>query len=97
MNTQSCDMIRQTDDDAALEGPPGSFCITTAASGQRIMWFVLPDGNTGAINLRPVVSGNEPHPSWEWDGNENKPTLAPSVHLPGRRHGWFRDGRVESC
>jgi hypothetical protein len=33
----------------------------------------------------------------EWDGNMDKPTLAPSVHLPGRWHGWFRAGRVVSC
>jgi hypothetical protein len=61
------------------------------------MWFVLPDGNTGLVNIRPVIAGNEAHPSWEWDGNEEKPTFSPSVHLRGRGHGWFRAGRMESC
>lgn len=97
MNTQSCDMIRQADDEAALEGPPGSFCIETMASGQRVMWHILPDGNAGMLRLRPIVDSGEAHPSWEWDGNEDKPTLQPSVHLPGRWHGYFTAGRMVSC
>lgn len=97
MNTASCDMTRQADDDAALEGPPGSFCIELTASGQRVMWFVLPNGESGVINLRPVIEANAAHPSWEWDGNEDKPTLQPSVHLPGRWHGFFTAGRMVSC
>jgi hypothetical protein len=96
MNTDSCDMIRVADDDAVHEGAPGSFCIETLESGQRVMWHKLPDGNGGLLRLRPVVSGDA-HPSWEWDGNEEKPTLSPSVHLPGRWHGWFRAGRMVSC
>jgi hypothetical protein len=96
MNTDSCDMILVADDDAVQDGPPGSFCINTLANGQRVMWHKLPDGNGGLLRLRPVVSG-ESYPSWEWDGNGEKPTLTPSVHLPGRWHGWFRNGRMESC
>jgi hypothetical protein len=90
-------MIRQQDDEAVERGPPGSFCIETLASGARVMFHRLPDGNYGMLALRPVAAGQEPHPSWEWDGHEDKPTLHPSVHLPGRWHGWFRAGRMESC
>jgi hypothetical protein len=97
MNSDSCNMIRQSNEDAALDGPPGSFHISLTSSGQRVMWHVLPDGTAGAINLRPTAPGNETHPSWEWDGNEDKPTLQPSVHLPGRWHGWFTAGRMISC
>lgn len=96
MNTDSCEMIRVADEDAVYDGPPGSFFIETLASGQRVMWHKLPDGNVGLLRLRPVVDGDA-HPSWQWDGNEEKPTLSPSVHLPGRWHGWFRNGRMESC
>lgn len=34
------------------------------------------------------------HPSWEWDGNLEKPTLTPSVLQVGgcRWHGWLRNG-----
>jgi Family of unknown function (DUF6527) len=97
MNTQSCDMVRQPDEDACLDGPPGSFFFDTAQNGQKRMWHVLPNGDTGVINIRPTVAGEAQHPSWQWDGNEDKPTLTPSVHLPGRWHGWFRAGRMVSC
>lgn len=95
MNTNSCDMVRVSSDDAVQDGPPGAFYIETFEGGQRVMWHKLPDGNVGWLRLRPLVAGE--HPSWEWDGNQDKPTLTPSVHLPGRWHGWFRDGRMESC
>jgi Family of unknown function (DUF6527) len=97
MNTQSCDMVRQPNVDAVLDGPPGSFCFDVSEKGQRRLWFVQPDGNTGVINIRPVVAGEDSHPFWQWDGNEDKPTLAPSVHQPGIWHGWFRVGRMVSC
>lgn len=31
---------------------------------------------------------------WEWDGNEEKPTLTPSVHTFGHWHGWVREGML---
>lgn len=96
MNTDSCDMIRCASDDEVDLGPPGSFFIETMESGQLAMWHKLPDGNCGLIRLRPTVSGDA-HPSWEWDGNHDKPTLTPSVHAPGRWHGWFTSGRMVSC
>jgi hypothetical protein len=100
MNTESCVMIRTDDDESIWDGTagPGSFFIDAdPTNGQRRMWFVTPDGQSGVINLRPVAPGNEAHPSWEWDGDENRPTLTPSVHAPGRWHGFFKAGRMESC
>lgn len=98
-NRMSADMVRLTSDEPFWDctASTGSFYIGTDQNGQRQMWFCLPDGNVGCINLRPIVPPNPEHPSWEWDGNEEKPTLTPSVHLPGRWHGWFRAGRMESC
>lgn len=99
MNTDSCDMARVDDDEAVYDGPPGAFFIERFGEGNRHarMWHKLPDGNVGAIYLRPVPPTMAAHPSWEWDGNEDKPTLKPSVHLPGRWHGWFTAGRMVSC
>lgn len=34
---------------------------------------------------------------WAWDGNEERPTLTPSIHAPGEWHGFLRAGRLESC
>lgn len=97
MNIQSCEMIRVSSPQAVEDGPPGAFFIEEFDTGQRVMWHKLPDGTPGCILLRPVVSQNVSMSSWQWDGNEEKPTLHPSVHLPGRWHGWFRNGRMESC
>lgn len=93
MNTESCDMVRVADEDAVFDGPPGAFYIEQLDSGQVVMWHKLPNGDAGMLRIRPC----DTHPSWDWDRNEDKPTLNPSVHLPGRWHGWFRNGRMESC
>ena len=51
-------------------------------------------GRTGALRFRP----SEPsHPSWQWDGNMEAPTLTPSVHHVGHWHGWLTDGVWRSC
>jgi hypothetical protein len=34
---------------------------------------------------------------WTWDGNEQLPTLTPSILSPGQWHGYLRAGRLESC
>jgi len=97
--TESCDMVRQPSMDAALDGPPGSFYIAKAHDDeQRWMWFTLPGkGGCGCVRLRPLRRSDEGNPSWEWDGNEDRPTLMPSVHCVGIWHGFFTAGRMVSC
>ncbi len=34
---------------------------------------------------------------WGWDGNEDKPTLTPSIHALGQWHGFMTAGRLRSC
>ncbi|TAN09875.1 MAG: hypothetical protein EPN45_07225 [Rhizobiaceae bacterium] len=43
-------------------------------------------GARGALRFRPVEPA---HPSWEWNGNLDKPVLHPSVHHVGHWHGWL--------
>lgn len=31
---------------------------------------------------------------WQWDGNRKRPTLMPSLNVPGLWHGWLRDGQL---
>lgn len=33
-------------------------------------------------------------PSWEWNGNREKPTLSPSIWTHGHWHGWVRNGEM---
>jgi hypothetical protein len=49
-------------------------------------------GRTGALNFRP-----HPSPSWEWNGDREKPNLTPSVHHVGHWHGFLTDGVWRSC
>lgn len=40
-----------------------------------------------------LALGREDHPSWEWDGNRDAPTLWPSVAFKdGHWHGFLRAG-----
>ncbi len=62
------------------------------------MYICLPGGGDSgwaAIQCRKGSPGGER--VWGWDGNEDRPTLTPSVHWPGVWHGWCRAGRLESC
>lgn len=95
-NKESCEMIRVANEDAVLAGGPGSFYIWSDADGQRYLACRLPDRCFIEIPIRPVVNGQSSHPSWDWDGNVEHPTLMPSVHTHGHWHGWFRKGRMES-
>lgn len=47
------------------------------------------------LNRLPVQCGaNNPGKAWGWDGNEDKPTLTPSIHCFGHWHGWVRSGEM---
>lgn len=95
-------MVQQDSRDAVGEGPVGSFWLGTWSPGRvhRYMWLKLPGG--GIVTLPVGLSKPEDGPSWQWDGNEAKPTLHPSVWYlknSGRAdewHGWIRAGRMVS-
>lgn len=66
----------------------------------RKIAMMLPGPHLCSIPLRPVPATesqiNGGH-SWQFDGNEEKPTLHPSVNSVGSWHGWIRAGRMVSC
>ena len=40
------------------------------------------------------------HPLWAWNGDFDKPTINPSIHVAASRpehrcHSWVRDGRIK--
>lgn len=37
---------------------------------------------------------NECGAQWSWDGNEDKPTLSPSLHAKGIWHGYVKEGKL---
>lgn len=75
-------------------GPPGAIAYPADMSG---MWFLCPCG-CGRHGWLPFRSHTSGHPSWEFDGNAEAPTLTPSVLQVGgcQWHGYLRAGVWES-
>lgn len=79
-------------------GEPGAYTINDVADqSYKNLWFNSP---ADASDLRRIPIGGSAKSTdgekpWGWDGDEDKPTLNPSVfldpQLPGW-HGWLRDG-----
>jgi hypothetical protein len=54
----------------------------------------------GALSPLPFRPTEGPGPSWDWDGNENLPTLTPSIWHNVQGCGWHGHlimGRFASC
>lgn len=65
-------------------------------NGVRFLYVCLPgDTHLNAIKVTRGDSGAER--TWGWDGNEDKPTLTPSILVPGEWHGFLESGRLRSC
>ena len=54
--------------------------------------FVCPCG-CGLESWLPVNVGH----GWSWDGNEERPTLEPSIKNPCGYHGYLKDGYFTPC
>lgn len=90
------------------EVPAGHFHYFVKSKGGDIsgMLFGCPCGcgELKSVSFRPHAVKR---PSWEWNGDRNKPTLSPSINIlqfneQGQQigehwHGWLRDGRFVSC
>lgn len=99
----SCDMVRVADDEAVWNGPPGAFAWATMERdgvAYRVLWFRDPRGIVGCIPVEPLPPGGREawggH-SWAWDGNEDRPTLRPSLLRRGGWHGYVTAGRMQAC
>lgn len=64
--------------------------------GWRILYIVLPGfTQPDAINVKKGEYVKDMG-GWGWDGNEDKPTLSPSLHWENHWHGMLKAGRLES-
>ena len=106
--------VRGREDETGLwREPPGTWrWRLDSFFGARALEAVLPsrypDG-PGVVHPHLVFRGcvaGERRPRWEWNGDENAPTLSPSVLVEtlwgpeSRRvfwHGYVRGGRFEAC
>ena len=77
--------------------PPGTASWLLHEEHKQIchLQFVCPCG-CGAVVLLPVSATGEG--GWQWDGNVNLPTLAPSIQRTSgcKWHGYLRRGVFES-
>ena len=106
MNTESVNLRRikvPLADGTQIE--PGDFAWdfdSVETGGDRSqpthrLYLCLP-GERGCFEAIDVQRGARGGPRvWGWDGNEDKPTLTPSIHSPGVWHGWLTAGRLVSC
>jgi hypothetical protein len=101
VNRDSCDMVRVATIDDVLNGPPGAFCWETQPDEPyRVLWSKAPGGIVSCLPVMPVPPGVT---AWNWDGNEDRPTLTPYIHHwqgmggDGEWHGFYTAGRMVSC
>jgi hypothetical protein len=86
VNTESVDCRKvkhaQGPEDGGME-KPGDFCFS---EDLNTLYIWIP-GMSGPDAIR--VQKGQPGGSrvWGWDGNEDKPTLTPSIHAPNHRQG----------
>jgi len=80
---------------------PGDFFYTHSKNGQ--IWGMIEMcpcgcGETGGIHFAPG-DGGDPGPKWNWDGNEEEPTLTPSILRTGgcKYHGFLTSGIWKAC
>ena len=86
---------------------PGDFYWTDLDTDWPDLTFRLPGDEWGFIRtIQCYREGvDKPgDPSWQWDGNEDVPTLTPSIRSKGAPdgkttvwHGYLTEGRFEAC
>jgi hypothetical protein len=96
VNTQSID-CRKVVFAAQTEGIglecPGDFCF----DDERKTIYVWLPGMSGPDAIR-IQRGEQGGPKvWGWNGDEEKPSLTPSIHVLGKWHGYLTNGRLTSC
>ncbi len=91
MNTESIP-ANKVESGADLKNP-GDFCF----SHERDYLYIRLPGSrhNDALRIQKGQPGGDR--VWGWDGDEEKPTLTPSIDAPGEWHGYLRAGMLESC
>jgi hypothetical protein len=104
MNNRSAKGIRRKDwADLVDNGQEGDFAWPSSDERDdagnlvaRHDWIYIYIPGSGVCRWgvdRPLENGCQ----WKWNGNEDAPTLTPSLHLVGTWHGWMTNGELVSC
>ena len=80
---------------------PGDYFLTPPdEQGNRRLSFICPcgEGHLAGIAVGPQpVSASPAGPVWSWDGNEDCPTVTPSINVIGCWHGFLTAGVFQGC
>lgn len=67
-------------------------------NGNRRISFLCPCGCGSLCGIRIRDDGQQIHGAWGWDGNEDTPTVTPSININnGHWHGYLTNGIFRSC
>ena len=78
----------------------GDFYWKVWGDGTRELILGIPIADYGPRTDRYTPTGwtidhkNHRGAQWSWDGNEDAPTLLPSLHAVGIWHGWVTAGQL---
>lgn len=107
MNTESADLrrVKVPLKEGHEKLQPGDFawdfdaleCGGERAKETHYIYLSLPGDAGGWCAIEVKRGGPGGDRVWGWDGNEDKPTLTPSIHAPGQWHGHLVNGRLVSC
>ena len=68
--------------------------------GKRKLVVAVPRPNPEqdwVLTVWTIDHKNTSDASWSWDGNQNAPTLSPSLHAVGLWHGWITNGELREA
>lgn len=85
--------------EALSHGPAGLFYWDTKGDRRYICLNVPTKAKhreDGVAFIRIPVTGAQ-QPVWQWDGNEDAPTLTPSLGVGGHWHGFCTAGKLVEC
>ena len=100
------DVYARVFDDPDIEA--GDWYWGSDEDGHRLLWLLVPDlegRDQGTltphhVELLRLYTSHAPK-NWAqpgavngWDGNEDAPTLSPSILVPGGWHGFFEAGKL---
>lgn len=96
-------MLKKDFDDLFANGEIGDWCFTSNHDGveDTYIFLIFPDTASRAgkdfimLPVKPDVHLPSGHAVWQWDGNKEAPTLAPSIGVgkpPYRWHGYLEHG-----
>ena len=100
-------MFREADYDPFFAYGPGAMMWSEDKEGRRQLWFLAPpDPGSSQRFATARIYTNSNGKDWcvpgdvnGWDGNEERPTLHPSIWLHDRRgwHGFVREGNLHTA